>query len=91
MKIVPWRIVVGYSVRWSTCNLPVYKASECKHTIIRLHCATSKFSLWNMEYVANGGAFERPCIYRTSICVHTHVYNERDTCNILFAELLSVT
>ena len=29
-----------------------YKASECKRTIIRLHCATSKSSLWNMEYVA---------------------------------------
>ena len=41
-----------------------YKASECKRTIIRLHCATSKSSLWNMEYVARGGAFERPRIYR---------------------------
>ena len=47
-----------------------YKASECKHTIIRLHCATSKSSLWNMEYVARGGAFERPRIYHTSTYVH---------------------
>ena len=76
MKIVPWRLVVGdYRVRWSTCNLPVfksvytYKASECKHAIVRLHCATSKSSLWNMEYVARGGAFERLHIYRTIYCV----------------------
>ena len=41
-----------------------YKASECKSTIIRLHCVTSKSSLWNMEYIARGG--ERPRIYRTS-------------------------
>ena len=53
-------------------NLYTYKASECKRAIIRLHCATSKSSLWNMEYVAHGSAFERPCIYRTSI--HIHVY-----------------
>ena len=76
MKIVPWRLVVGdYRVRWSACNLPVfesvytYKASECKHAIVRLHCATSKSSLWNIEYVARGGAFECPCIYRTIYCV----------------------
>ena len=61
-----------YGVRWSTCNLPVfksvytYKASKCKRAIIRLHCATSKSSLWYMEYVPRGGAFERPRIYRTS-------------------------
>ena len=42
-------------------NLYTYKASECKRTIIRLHCATSKSSLWNMEYVACGGALECPC------------------------------
>ena len=46
----------GYvSVRVS--NLPVFKSvylqvSECKHAIIRLHCATSKSSLWNMGYAA---------------------------------------
>ena len=77
---MPWLLVVGdYGVRWSTCNFPVfksvytYKASECKCAIIRLHCATSKSSLWNMEYVARGGAFERPHIYRTIIYVHEHV------------------
>ena len=70
---------MDYGARWSTCNLPVfksvhtYKASECKCTIIRLHCATSKSSLWNMEYVARGGAFERPHIYRTRI----HVYEKK--------------
>ena len=40
---------------------------------LRLHCATSKSSLRNMEYVARGGAFERPRIYRTDIhtqCIH---------------------
>ena len=47
-------------------NLYTDKASECKCTIIRLHCATSKSSLWNMRYVAHGGAFERPRIYRTN-------------------------
>ena len=70
--IVPWRLVYSrvYGVRRSTCNLPVfksvytYKASECKCTITRLHC---KSSLWNMEYVACGGAFECPPIYRTSM------------------------
>ena len=70
---MPWRLAVGdYGVRWSSCNLPVfksvytYKASECKHAILGLHCAALKSSLWNMEYVARGGAFERPLIYRTS-------------------------
>ena len=29
---------------------------QVQHAIIRLHCATSKSSLWNMEYVARGGA-----------------------------------
>ena len=59
VKIALWRLVVGdYRVRRSTCNLSViksvhtYKASECKRTIIRLHCAISKALLWNMEYVA---------------------------------------
>ena len=50
-------------------NLYTYKASACKRTIIRLHCATSKSSLWNMEYVARGGAFEHPHIY----CTNVHV------------------
>ena len=53
-------------------NTYTYKASECKCAIIRLHCATSKSSLWNMEYVARGGAFECPRIYRTS--VHVYIY-----------------
>ena len=44
-----------------------YKASECKRTIIRLHCAASKSSLWYMGYVPQGGAFECPRIYRTSV------------------------
>ena len=48
-------------------NLCTYKASECKCTIIGLHCATSKSSLWNMGYVARGGAFECPRIYHTSM------------------------
>ena len=42
------------------CGLP-----GAKRAVIRLHCATSK-SLWNMEYVARGGTFERPrqiCMY----------------------------
>ena len=75
-------IVGDYGVRMSTCNLPVfksvytYKASECKRTIIRLHCATSKSSLWNMEYVAHGSALECPRIYCTKLvttCIHIHV------------------
>ena len=50
------------SVGVHSCNLPVFKSvyiegfPECKHAIIRLHCATSKSSLWNMGYVAHGGA-----------------------------------
>ena len=73
---MPWRLVVGDYGYVGARDLPVfksvytYKASECKRAIIRLHCATSKFSLWNMEYVARGGAFERPRIYRTSTYVH---------------------
>ena len=47
-------------------NLYTYKASVCKRTIIRLHCATSKSSLWNMGYVARGGAFKCPRSYSTS-------------------------
>ena len=54
---------------WGTCNLS------------NLY----KSSLWNMEYVARGGAFERPRIYRTSIynthhtmyvytCIYLHHY-----------------
>ena len=50
-------------------NLYTYKASESKRTIIRLHCATSKSSLWNMGYVAHGGAFKSPRIYRTNVIV----------------------
>ena len=53
-------------VIWLYSSLYTYKASECKHAIIRLHCATSKSSLWKMGYVARGGAFERPRIYHTS-------------------------
>ena len=66
-----------YGIHWSSCNLPVfesvyvYKASECKSAIIRLHCATSKSSLWNMEYIARGGAFEHPRIYCTNMYVHS--------------------
>ena len=33
-------------------------------------CATSKSSLWNMEYVARGGAFECPRIYRTHVGIY---------------------
>ena len=70
-----------YGVHWSMCNLPVfksaytYKASECKRAIKRLHCATSKSSLWYMGCAPRGGAFERPRIYRTSLIVqdrYTH-------------------
>ena len=49
-------------------NLYTYKASECKHAIIGLHCATSKSSLWYMGYVPHGSDFERPRIYCTSVC-----------------------
>ena len=44
-----------------------------QHAIKRFHCATSKSSLWNMEYVDHGGAFERPHIYRTNMYVQCHV------------------
>ena len=54
-------------------NLYTYKAFECKRAIIRLHSATSKSSLWNMGYVARGGAFECPRIYRTSIHIDVYV------------------
>ena len=73
-------IVVGdYRVRWSSCNLHLYnytyKASKCKCTIIRLHCATSKSSLWNMEYVARGSAFEHPHIYCTNLFImYIYIY-----------------
>ena len=62
-----------------TLKFYTYKASECKHAIIRLHCATSKSSLWNMEYVAHGSAFEHPHIYRTSTCIYTCTL---DTCDV---------
>ena len=46
---------------------------------VRNYKTTSKSSLWNMEYVARGGALECPRIYRTStfvyIRVHVHIYN----------------
>ena len=77
-------------VTWSSCNLPVfksvshytYKASECKRAVIRLHCATSKSSLWYMGYVPCGGAFERPRIYRTSTlkCSHQCTVNKTIQC-----------
>ena len=76
MKIVPWRlVVVDYGVHWSTCNLSICILTRLPSasTLIRLHCATSKSSLWNMEYVARGGASERPHIYRTS------TYNNEST------------
>ena len=63
MKIVPWQLAVGdYEVRWSSfvrvySNLYTYKASKCKHTIIRLHHATSKFAPWNMGYVVPLNAY----------------------------------
>ena len=40
-----------------------------KHAIKRLHCATSKSSLWYMGYVPRGSAVEHPRIYRTNNCV----------------------
>ena len=63
-------------------NLYTYNASDCKCTIIRLHCATSKSSLWYMGYVPCGGATELPHIYRTNVymyiayihVMHVHVY-----------------
>ena len=58
-------------------NLYTYKASECKRAITRLHCATSKSSLWNMGNVSHGGAFECLRIYRTNT---QHVY----TCSLDF-------
>ena len=64
------RVICLYS------NLYTYKASECKHAIIRLHCATSKSSVWNMGYVAHGGAFEHPRIYRTNIHVHLNAKSQ---------------
>ena len=63
---------MGYvGVRPCNSNLYTYKASKCKRTIIRLHCATSKSSLWNMGYVARVSAFEHPRIYRTNVHVYT--------------------
>ena len=62
-----WRSLVFKSVY-------TYKASECKRAIIRLHCATSKSSLWYMGYVPRGRAFERPRIYRTSTYVDVIVF-----------------
>ena len=67
--------LVGLRGTWSSCNLPVfnsvytYKASVFKRTTIRLHCATSKSSLWYRGYVPRGGAFERPRIYRISMYI----------------------
>ena len=56
-------------------------ASECKRTIIRLRCATSKSSLWDMGYVSRGGAFKCPCIYHTSKYTYcTHVYTLKLVC-----------
>ena len=63
-------------------NLYTYNASDCKCTIIRLHCATSKSSLWYMGYVPCGSATELPHIYRTNVymyiayihVMHVHVY-----------------
>ena len=55
------------------------KASECKHAIIRLHCATSKSSLWYMGYVPCGSAFESPRIYRKSRIVHIYIYQPLTT------------
>ena len=63
---MPWRLVVVTTGVLEFACIQIRKVSECKRAIIRLHCATSKCSLWNMEYVARGGAFERPRIYRTS-------------------------
>ena len=60
---MPWRLVV---VTTGVLEFACIQVSECKRAIIRLHCATFKCSLWNMEYVARGGAFECPRIYRTS-------------------------
>ena len=58
-------------------DLYTYKASECKHTILRLHCALSKSSLWNMEYVARGGAFECPHIYITYIYIPGYIHRRK--------------
>ena len=54
-------------------NLPIFKSVctyKASHAIIRLHGGTSKSSPCNMDYVARGGAFERPRIYRT----YTYIY-----------------
>ena len=70
------RVICLYS------NLYTYKASDCKHTIISLHCATSKSSLWNMGYVARGGVFECPRIYRTNVYVSTCIYMYLEVSNM---------
>ena len=93
---MPWQLAVGdYGVRWGLCNLPVlytYKASVCNRTILRLHCATSKSSLWNMEYVARGGALNAHASVvqvvlhwnlvssnsvKGNLCLQEYVYNPR--------------
>ena len=48
-------------------SMYTYKASKCKRAIIRLHCATSKSSMWYMGNVPHGSAFERPHIYHRSV------------------------
>ena len=68
-------------------NLYTYKASGCKCAIIKLHCATSKSSLWNMGYVARGGVFERPRIYHTNINVFASV-SEFIPCIVYYSPLV---
>ena len=87
---MPWRLVVRDYGYVGARDLPVfkcvymYKTSECKHAIVRLHCATSKSLLWNMEYVARGSGFKRPHIYRTSthlclICTYVYMTSLKQT------------
>ena len=42
---------MGYVEYVKFKSVYTYKASECKRAIIRLHCATSKSSLWYVGYV----------------------------------------
>ena len=102
MKIVPWQLVVGTTgyvgvrVIYLHSNLYTYKASKCKRAIIRLHCATSKSSLWNMEYVARGGAFECSRIYRISrfiehVIVHSQLHVHVHKHSYMYEHVIIIT
>ena len=56
------------TMRQLTCTDRMYKANHQIRFGARMSILQS--SLWSVEYVACGGAFERPCIYRTSTYVH---------------------